>query len=188
MTGTPLVSRYSSVRPRSRMALAPAQTTSTGVRPSSSRSAEISIVVSAPRCTPPMPPVANTWIPARCAMIIVVATVVAPSAPRATSTGRSRREAFVTAGPVLPRYSISSAVSPAFSLPLITQIVAGTAPASRTVSSTRRAVSTFCGYGIPWEMMVDSRATTGSPDIRAAFTAGDNSRYSFIVGDTSIVR
>ena len=31
MTGTPLVSRYSRVRPRSRMLLAPAQTTITGV-------------------------------------------------------------------------------------------------------------------------------------------------------------
>ena len=60
------------------MLFAPAQITMTGVRPSSSKSAEISIVVSAPRCTPPTPPVANTWIPARWAMIIVVATVVAP--------------------------------------------------------------------------------------------------------------
>ena len=54
------------------------------------------MVTSAPRCTPPMPPVANTRMPAISAMIIVVATVVAPSMPRATMTGRSRREAFVT--------------------------------------------------------------------------------------------
>ena len=38
----------------------PAQITATGVLASSSKSAEISMVVSAPRCTPPMPPVANT--------------------------------------------------------------------------------------------------------------------------------
>ena len=79
------------------MDFAPAHTTSTGVWASSSRSAEMSMVTSAPRCTPPMPPVANTRIPARAAMIIVVATVVAPSSPRAISTGRSRREALVTA-------------------------------------------------------------------------------------------
>jgi len=83
--------------------LAPAQTTITGVRASSSRSAEISMVVSAPRCTPPMPPVANTWMPAMWAMIMVVVTVVAPSRPSATSTGRSRRLALATAVPVLPR-------------------------------------------------------------------------------------
>ena len=82
--------------PRSRIDFAPAQTTSTPVWASSSRSAEMSIVVSAPRCTPPTPPVANTRMPAISAMIIVVATVVAPSSPRATSTGSSRREAFVT--------------------------------------------------------------------------------------------
>ena len=85
------------------MDLAPAQITMTGVWASSSRSAEMSMVVSAPRWTPPMPPVANTLMPARWAMIMVVVTVVAPSIPLATSTGRSRRLALVTAVPVLPR-------------------------------------------------------------------------------------
>ena len=80
ITGTPFVSSTSSVSFRSRIAFAPAQTTITGVWASSSRSAETSIVVSAPRCTPPMPPVAKTEMPAMCAMSIVVATVVAPSA------------------------------------------------------------------------------------------------------------
>ena len=59
-TGIPFVSRYSIVRFRSRMAFAPAQTTRTGVLVNSSRSAEISMVVSAPLCTPPIPPVAKT--------------------------------------------------------------------------------------------------------------------------------
>ena len=40
--------------------------------------AEMSMLVSAPRCTPPMPPVAKKRIPAMEARIIVVATVVAP--------------------------------------------------------------------------------------------------------------
>ena len=145
MTGTPLVSRYSSVRPRSRMLFAPAHTTITGVPASSSRSAEMSMVVSAPRCTPPMPPVANTLMPAMCAMIMVVVTVVAPSAPRATIAARSRRETFATLRPDLPRYSISSGDRPALSLPPMIAIVAGTAPFSRIVFSTSIAVSTFLG-------------------------------------------
>ena len=127
------------------MDLAPAQTTITGVWASSSRSAEMSMVVSAPRCTPPMPPVAKTWIPAMWAMIMVVATVVAPSASQATSAGRSRRLALVTLRPILPRYSISSWVNPAFSRPPMTAMVAGMAPASRMVCSTISAVSTFLG-------------------------------------------
>ena len=79
------------------MLLAPAQITMTGVWASSSRSAEMSIVVSAPRWTPPMPPVAKTEMPAMWAIIIVVVTVQAPSAFRASSTGRSRRLALATA-------------------------------------------------------------------------------------------
>ena len=62
----------------SRIIFAPAQTTATGVWASSCRSALTSIVTSPPRCTPPMPPVANTRMPAMLARIIVVATVVAP--------------------------------------------------------------------------------------------------------------
>ena len=46
-----------------------------GVRPSSSRSAEMSKLCSAPRCTPPIPPVANSRMPAREAACIVVALV-----------------------------------------------------------------------------------------------------------------
>ena len=67
----------------------------------------------------------------------------------------------------------------------MTAMVAGTAPFSRMVCSTRSAVSTFCGYGIPWEMMVDSSATTGFPAAFAAATSGDRSRYLFIVADFS---
>ena len=67
------------------MALAPAQTTATGVRASSSRSAEMSRVCSTPRWTPPMPPVAKTRMPARRAQIMVAATVVEPCRPAATA-------------------------------------------------------------------------------------------------------
>ena len=103
------------------------------------------MVVSAPRWTPPIPPVAKILMPAMWAIIMVVVTVVAPSAPWATSTDRSRREALVTAWPCLPRYSISSLVRPAFSRPPRTAMVAGTAPFSRMIRSTCSAVSTFWG-------------------------------------------
>ena len=69
----------------------------TGVRASSCRSAEMSKLVSAPRCTPPMPPVANTRIPAMAAMIMVEATVVAPSPLFASTKGMSRRLHLVAA-------------------------------------------------------------------------------------------
>ena len=41
--------------------------------------------------------------------------------------------------------SRSSAESPIVGLPWSTAIVAGTAPSSRTMPSTVRAISTFCG-------------------------------------------
>mmetsp|Transcript_155528 Transcript_155528/g.274646 ORF Transcript_155528/g.274646 Transcript_155528/m.274646 type:complete len:216 (+) Transcript_155528:698-1345(+) len=92
ITTTPCVSKYSIVLGRSRIDFAPAQTTVTGVRPSSVRSAETSHDSSAPRCTPPMPPVTKTLMPAMCAMSMVAETVVAPSFCRATTVERSRRE------------------------------------------------------------------------------------------------
>jgi len=64
------------------MLLAPAQTTATGVCASSSRSALTSKLWSAPRCTPPMPPVAKTRMPASAQAARVAATVVPPLAPR----------------------------------------------------------------------------------------------------------
>ena len=47
-----------------------------------------------------MPPVANTRMPASAATIIVAATVVAPLASRATTSGRSRRLTLANGGPV----------------------------------------------------------------------------------------
>ena len=79
------------------------------------------------------------------AIIIVVATVVAPSIPLAKIMETSRRETFETFVPVFPRYSISSTVMPTFMRPPKMAIVAGTAPCSRMICSTWSAVSTFCG-------------------------------------------
>lgn len=76
--GTPIVSKYSKVFDISKIDLTPAETTLTGVLASSVKSAEISNVYSAPRWTPPMPPVTKTFIPARLAKYIVPATVVEP--------------------------------------------------------------------------------------------------------------
>jgi hypothetical protein len=131
----------------------------------------MSKLVSAPRCTPPMPPVAKTRMPASAATIIVAATVVAPLPPRATTTGRSRRLSFATAAPLRPSRSISACVRPAFRRPSSTAIVAGTAPFARTSASTASAVSAFCGQGMPCAMIVDSSATTGRPAASAAPTS-----------------
>ena len=54
--------------------------------------------------------------------------------------------------------------------PPISAMVAGSAPAARITASTSRAVRTFCGYGMPCAMMVDSSATSGRPAARAAAT------------------
>ena len=57
--------------------------------------------------------------------------------------------------------------------------VAGTAPAvSRTAASEAVATSMFCGYGRPWLINVDSRATTGRPSAMAATTSGAMTRRS----------
>ena len=128
----------------SRMLFTPAQTTATGVRPSSVRSALTSKVCWAPRWTPPRPPVTKTWMPASAASRIVAATVVAPCVPRATTYGRSRTLTLVTSG-CDASSSRSSGERPMRGRPSSTAIVAGTAPFSRTMPSTSVAISTLRG-------------------------------------------
>mmetsp|Transcript_36010 Transcript_36010/g.87018 ORF Transcript_36010/g.87018 Transcript_36010/m.87018 type:complete len:215 (-) Transcript_36010:151-795(-) len=176
MTGTPRVSRYSRVRGMSRMLLAPAQTTATGVLPSSVRSEETSHVCSAPLCTPPIPPVTNTSMPARLAMCMVPLTVVAPWEPLLIHMGRSRTPTFGIFPPPLASSSSSPSLIPTFILPPRTQIDAGTAPLALTSFSTASAVSKFWGHGIPWAMMVLSSATTALPSSLAALTSSPSSR------------
>mmetsp|Transcript_8340 Transcript_8340/g.19662 ORF Transcript_8340/g.19662 Transcript_8340/m.19662 type:complete len:242 (-) Transcript_8340:96-821(-) len=173
-TATPCVSRYSSVRGMSRIDLIPALTTSTGVRPSSTTSADTSIELSPPRCTPPMPPVTKTAMPALCASSIVLLTVVPPCALRATACARSRLDTLRTspAEPSCAKRSSSSSVRPMQHTPSRIAMVAGVAPQDRTTSSTSRAVLRLSGYGIPCEMIVDSRATTGRRSASARFTSG----------------
>ena len=78
-------------------------------------------------------------------MNMVAATVV-PAEPLRAATGpRSRRDAFATPPVSSPSRSISSSFKPILKRPSMTAIVAGTAPAPRTASSTERAVSMFMG-------------------------------------------
>ena len=100
----------------------------------------------APRWTPPIPPVAKTWIPAACAAIIVAETVVAAQPPPARATARLGRAALRTepAGAVASASSHWSS-SPTSSRPSRIATVAGTAPAARTAASEAAATSRFCG-------------------------------------------
>ena len=61
--------------------------------------------------------------------------------------------------------------------PSSTAMVAGVAPLARTMPSTSVAICTFCGYGMPWLMMVLSSATTGRPAASASATSGRTDRF-----------
>ena len=128
-----------------------------------------------------MPPVAKMRMPAMAARIMVAATVVAPDLPAATTNGKSRRLTLVMAAPPWPKTSMSARDSPTLSLPSMMAMVAGTAPCWRTSSSTRSAVATFCGYGMPWAMMVDSSATRGLPWLTACCTSGERSGFMGLI-------
>ncbi len=154
------------------MLFAPADTTSTGVRASSVRSAEMSHSGAGGRCAPPIPPVANTRTPTACARAIVALTVVAAVLPRPTAAPRSRRLAFNTPSVAANSASCSS-VSPTVGTPFHTATVAGTDPTARTAASDSRATCRLTGRGNPWAMRVDSSATTGRRSARAADTSGE---------------
>jgi hypothetical protein len=68
-------------------------------------------------------------------------------------------------------------------------MVAGSAPASRTIVSTACAVARFCGQPMPWAMIVDSSATTGRFAASAAAISGATSmkRASVICALASMV-
>lgn len=123
------------------MLFAPEQTTVIGVEASTGRSADTSAEY--PLWTPPIPPVAKTWIPQALAINEVVATVVAPSIPRAMATGRSRTESFLTDGSTNRSTSLSE--RPTLMSPSITAVIAGTAPRSRTAPIIRSAAFRLSG-------------------------------------------
>ena len=164
----------SRVRGRSRMLLAPAQTTATGVRASSVRSAETSQVWAAPRWTPPMPPVANTRMPARCGQ---------PHRRR----HRGRRRALLgdrggqvaaagleyAVGP-RPAPAIRPSPRPTVGTPAARRWSPAPPPRARTAASACRAVSRLSGRGRPCAISVDSRATTGRRSARRRATSGQH--------------
>ena len=137
----------------------------------------MSKLCSAPRWTPPMPPVAKTLMPASAAASIVAATVVPPVRPAEMAKARSARESFIAPEDFASSAS-SGADSPIFSRPFRMAIVAGTAPSSRMIASTFAAMSAFAGKGMPWVMMVDSSATTGLPPRSASETSAEMSTKS----------
>src|SRR5664280_1008938 len=152
------------------MDLAPAHTVMQRARPITGRSCEMSRTALTPRCTPPMPPVTKTRMPAASAMCKDAATVVPPLNPMATATGMSRGPIFLTH---LARASISSSdlERPTRILPETRAVVAGMAPPLRTMPSSSCASSRLIGYGMPCVMMADSSATTGVPLRRASWTS-----------------
>ena len=119
-----------------------------GVAASSSMSLETSKLDAAPRWTPPMPPVANIAMPARCAMRIVALTVVEASAPRGEQRAEVARAGLrhrpLRIGQPLEQRAIGT--DDERGRPRAAT-VAGTAPASRTAASAASAVSRLCGDG-----------------------------------------
>ncbi len=180
-TVTLRLSRRSRVAGTSRMDFTPAETTVRRVWLSTPRSADSSKVSANPWCTPPRPPVAKTRMPAAAASQAVAETVVAPLAPRARATGRSRVPSLRSVVSSATRASSSSS-SPTWATPSSTATVAGQAPSSRAMASSSRATSRLRGRGRPWAMMVDSRASTGVPSRRARATSGLSRSSPGVVG------
>src|SRR5215469_7395827 len=166
----------------SRIDFTPAETTVIGVRPSTVRSADSSNESAKPRCTPPSPPVAKTRMPASTASTDVAATVVAPVTLDTIAGPRSRLETLMTDSSSAIRSS-SEPESPTFGTPSIRAIVAGVTPVSNSSASNESAAARLDGRGRPWEMIVDSSATTGRPASSAERTAGDSSGTAGIAAD-----
>ena len=163
------------VRLRSRTLRAPALTTATGVRASSTRSAEMSKPMCGPAgAAPPMAPVATSGMPARQARYMLAATVVAAVACRTIVVVRSRRLALMVLAPRLS-VSTSAGARPTVGRPCQTATTARSAPSSRASSSTRRTISRFSGQGTLYAMGVEAKATTGRPALTASAISGRTS-------------
>ena len=169
-TGTPSVSRYSSVRGKSRNDFAPAHTVTTGCAASAPKSAEMSPCSCESRCTPPIPPVANTPMPARLASNSDAETVVAPTDQRCAMARAISRSPTFLAGPRMR--SCSDSLIPTRATPSMTAVIAGTAPASRMAAMQLVSAWALAGDGKPrCEKIVDSSATTARLDASASRTS-----------------
>ena len=140
--------------------MAPAHTVTSGWWAMASRSADTSPVTSAPRWTPPIPPVANTATPAAAASASDADTVVAPSVPalgqghRHVALGRLAGRAEDARVLVVGRRRRGPRRRARPSPP---------APRRRPGSAPmqRSSASALAGDGSPrWEKIVDSSATT----------------------------
>jgi hypothetical protein len=109
-------------------------------------------------------------MPALCARYDVAATVVAPVSRLPVTGARSRTLTLTTPSSSAIRTSASSE-SPTRTTPSTMATVAGTAPSRRTAPSISRAVAAADSVGSPWLMIVDSRATTPTPDAIASDTS-----------------
>ena len=139
------------------------------------------------RCTPPMPPVAKTRMPAAAHAESVAATVVPPLA-RCTEAAPRSRVLSLRAVVSWPSRSSCWRLSPTWSTPSSMPTVAGTAPPARTVASSSRLSARFAGSeashaaspqgqamgvrGRPWVRTAVSNATTGRPERSASCTSG----------------
>ena len=165
---TPSSSRRSTVAAGSMIDLGPLHTRSPGVRESSTRSALTSGC--SPGCTPPIPPVALTAIPARAAAQIVADTVVAPRTPRAQAAGRSRR-ATLSARPGSVNGPSSSSERPTTTSPASTPTHAGTASAPRIAPAMRSMHSRCGGAGVPGRSRSSPEPTTARRSASADATS-----------------
>ncbi|CAB4803204.1 unannotated protein [freshwater metagenome] len=86
----------------------------------------MSPLVSAPRCTPPIPPVEKTRMPARAASNSEDETVVAPTGHFVAIAVASSRSPTFFAGPRISGHSLSS--MPTRATPSSTAVIAGTTP------------------------------------------------------------
>ena len=110
-------------------------------------------------------------MPARAAIVAVLATVVAPGTPRTSAGPRSRTPSFSDVLALRDLAAGAASSRPTRTSPSSTAIVAGTAPSSRTAASISPAIRRLSGRGSPWARIVDSSATTGRPSASAAATS-----------------
>ena len=108
-------------------------------------------------------------------------TVVAAQPPPTSAAARFGRAAFTTDPRWRRRERLEVVLARArpITRPAWIATVAGDARRPRpTAASDARATSRFWGYGSPWLISVDSRATTGRRSRRAAATRGSMARRS----------
>lgn len=99
------------------------------------------VLDSAPRCTPPIPPVTNNAIPTLWAMYIVPATVVPPFPSRLKTGARSLLDTLTLLKEVSEIEASVESERPIWIFPDIKAIVAGVMALERRIDSTDLAVS-----------------------------------------------